>query len=287
MRVTALMYKKSAFLMGFSVFILFFGFAGAKELPFPNSCYEIIGETKYLKEPKEVLFVLIDESAGFDENIVERVVTLVTSWLDEGKAIEVFRFSSFSKDRYTEKVIGGLADPAPTDEFLDNIKRSERLKFDQCHKKQLLLAKNQVRKAMLGIFSGSSTEIGHSDIVANLKTVSGHIKRSDAKLKKVLIVSDMLENSSITSFYESGQVRQIDPDQELAKVEKAGFMGDFYGAEVYIFGLGYFARSELSKKESYLDPKRLSLIKDFWANYIKKSNGKVAEIGTPMLLGNL
>jgi len=58
----------------------------------------------------------------------------------------------------------------------------------------------------------------------------------------------MLENSSITSFYTNGQVRRIDPDQELTKVENAGFIGDFHGAEVYIFGLGYFARSELSKK---------------------------------------
>ncbi len=281
-----MMRKKSAFFTALFVFILF-GFAGAKELPFPNSCYEMIGETKYLKEPKEALFVLIDESTGFDENIVERVVALVMSWLDEGKAIEVFRFSSFSKDRYTEKVLGGLVDPAPTDEFLDNIKRSERLKFDQCHKKQFLLAKKQVRQAMLDIFSGSSPKIGHSDIISNLKTLSGHIKRSNAKSKKVLIASDMFENSSITSFYASGHVKRIDPDQEVAKVEKAGFVGDFYGAEVYVFGLGYFARSELSKKESYLDPERLRLIKAFWANYIKKSNGKVVEIGTPMLLGNL
>lgn len=279
---------RKAWIFAVPFFPLFFwGVVGAKELPFPQSCYELIGETKYIQEPKDALFVFVDESVGFDENMVERAVSLILRWLDEGKAIEVFRFSSFSKDRYTEKVMGGLIDPPPSDEFLDNVRRSERLKFEQCHKKQLLLAKAQVKQALLGIFSSSSPGIGHSDIIYNLKTLSSHVKTSKAKQKKVLIVSDMLENSSITSFYASGHVRRIDPSQDMAKIEKGGFLGDFGGAEVSVFGLGYFARSELSKKETYLDPERLGPLKAFWAEYIKKSNGKAGEIGAPILLGNL
>lgn len=63
--------------------------------------------------------------------------------------------------------------------------------------------------------SESNNEIPHSDIISSIKRISGHIDYEFSEKKWVLIISDMLENLSMTSFYKNGEVRILDPEGEF------------------------------------------------------------------------
>jgi hypothetical protein len=260
----------------------------AEKVPFPRTSYEAIGKTEALKPSQEVLFVLIDESVEFDTNIMRQMMEMVVNWLKAGRSIEVIRFSSSVKGRYTEVVTKGQVDPEPTASFTDNLKRSKLVRFEAMHRQQMILAKRQTIKAMKSILKSSSKKIPQSDILANMQYLSEHIRKNPVKKKIVFIASDMFENSRVTSFYHKGRVRTINPEKEMQKAKKAGMLANFgNNTTVYVMGLGYFWGGEQGKKERYLGPKRALRLKTFWKNYFKASNARIGEIGAPLMIGAL
>lgn len=274
-------------LLGFMAMLAVVAPVRAERIPFPDSCYVAAGEKEALGVVNEAIFLLIDESVGFDANIIDRVRAVVLNWLKDGRAVEIIRFSSHIAGRYTEVMLSGRLDPEPTEDFLDGVKRSKREKFERCHRGRGVIARNTVSRAINNVLTTSNKGIPHSDILANIHESARHIKQVPAKRKIVLIVSDMLENSTITSFYSGGRVKQIGAKDELGKVEKARLFGDLDGAKVYIFGLGYFPGNQSTRNEQYLDPRRKRELVEFWSEYIARSNGKVGEIGAPLMYGGI
>jgi len=262
--------------------------AQANQIPFPRTSYEAIGKSSELKTPEAALFVVADESVGFDKNMIMRADQMMVEWLEPGRSVEVVRFSSGVKGRYTEVVTSGRLDPEPSEDFVNQLKRSELSKFQSYHRRQLKIAKIQAQKALLSIIQTSNKSVPYSDIVSNMKYISGHIKQFNAKRKVILVISDMFENSSVTTFYSKGHVKNINPDREIKKVSEAGMQADFgENVTVYVLGLGYFWSGEGSGKEKYLDPKRASKVAAFWTKYFEAGHAQVGEIGMPLMYGSM
>lgn len=260
----------------------------AEKIAFPKTSYEAINKTDELGLPEATLFVVADESVGFDRNMIMRANEMMVEWLEPGRSVEVIRFSSGVKGRYTEVVSSGRLDPEPSDSFTNNLKRSELARFDKLHRQQLMLAKIQAQKALLSIIKTSNSSVPYSDIVSNMKHVGDHIKQYASNRKVVLVISDMLENSSIITFYSKGHVKTVNPDAALKAVADAGMVADFgENVDVYVLGLGYFWAGEGSGKERYLDPKRASKVKEFWKRYFETSHANVREIGMPLMYGTI
>ncbi|MBN4082370.1 hypothetical protein JYT13_01030 [Mariprofundus ferrooxydans] len=280
--------KKIVFI-GLYVFALVFPvLAHANKIPFPRTSYEAISKASELKIPAAALFIVADESVGFDKNMIMRANEMMVEWLEPGRAIEVIRFSSGVKGRYTEVVTAGRLDPEPSEDFVDNLKRSELGKFQKLHRQQLRMAKVQAQKALLSIIRSSNKSVPYSDIVSNMMHVSQHIKQFKANRKVILVISDMFENSSVTTFYSKGHVKNINPDREIKKVSEAGMQADFgENVTVYVLGLGYFWSGEGSGKEKYLDPKRASKVAAFWTKYFEAGHAQVGEIGMPLMYGSM
>lgn len=254
---------------------------------FPKTCLEAIGKAKELPETTHTLYVLVDETVGFDTNVVSRVTELVISWLKDGRAIEIIRFSAGMPGRYTEVVMEGRIDPEPSEEFLDEIRRSERMRFERCHSLQPIQSRKAVRVTLASLFERSDKGLPHSEIVSSIQEISVHIKRNKTSKKTVLIVSDMLENSEIAKFYSAdGYVRTISVTDELARIRKTGLLSDMEGTRVYIFGLGYLPATK-SQDRKYLGASGKKALVDFWLGYINESKGTVGEIGAPLMHGAL
>ena len=102
------------------------------------------------------------------------------------------------------------------------------------------------------------------------------------------MVSDMLENSNITSFYapDTGP-RKIDAAVELAKTDKAKVVTDYRGAKVYVIGAGVVPKSNKPRSGNYRSQEIMAPLKSFWAQYFEKSNAKLVEFGQPLLLAPL
>jgi len=99
----------------------------------------------------------------------------------------------------------------------------------------------------------------------------------------VIIVSDMLENSSITSFYVGSRMRAIDPQAELLKIGNAGIKADFVGARVYVVGAGAISEKSADAR-SYRDPRAMLALEDFWRRWFSASHAEIVEFGKPMPL---
>lgn len=244
------------------------------QLKYPGA-EKLLCET--LPKPKKALFLLVDQTLSYNEEFIEEVKSKVLPWLKPGRFVEIIVFSSNSGGKYTKPVLKLLMDPEiPEDKLIIKYIFAYQRFHSEILNAQRMTVEIYLKKAM----EEGDPSIPKSNIVETLKRVSSYVKEFPAEEKTVLIVSDMLQNSDVTSFYYRNGVRLINPTKELKKVEDAGLVGDFGEARIFVIGLGYL------NGKKYLGKKLINL-KKFWKAYFEKSNGRVVEIGTPFLLRDL
>jgi hypothetical protein len=137
-------------------------------------------------------------------------------------------------------------------------------------------------QSITAAFEEASGDLPRTELIGNLARLTEDVMKSTRGGQPyVLIISDMLEHSETTTFYGHGRLRDIDPEAELRKVSDLGMIGDFRGARVYVLGAGY------SLKGTYRAAKEMQRIEAFWRQYLERSNGTLAEFGSPSLLGDI
>lgn len=230
------------------------------------------------------IFVVIDQTTMFDGGLRQSIADNIRPFLKPGNAFSVTQFSAFTQSHYTDVLVSGKLDQVLEKAARDDVSKPVLNKFDQCMTAQSRLAGQLVGGAMKTAFGGSSSDIAKSDVFASLKDISGKVRQSAAQHKVVLLASDMLENSSITSFYANQAVRQIDPEKELKLVANNQLFGDFGGAKVYVIGAGLLAEDSKHQKGVYRSTQTMQALSRFWTGYFKKSNAELVEFGQPALL---
>lgn len=230
------------------------------------------------------IFIVIDQTTLFDGRLKQAIANNVRPFLKPGNAYSVTQFSAFIQSHYTDVLVSGKLDPALTKVTRDDVSKPVLNKFDQCMAIQPRLAGQSVGRAMRAAFEGSGSDIAKSDILAALKDISGKVRKSAAQRKVVLLASDMLENSSVTSFYSKQVVRQINHEKELKLVADSQLFGDFGGARVYVIGAGMLAEDAKHPGGVYRSSQTMQALFRFWAEYFKKSNAELIEFGQPALL---
>lgn len=248
-----------------------------------TSCYE--GKLNAPTAPlTKELFVLIDQTTLLDDQLKQSVAEQIRPFLSKGNGFSVLVFSAFTQGKYTQLLTSGQLDHAMPDALRSDVSKPVLGKFDQCITRQTGLAGQAVGAALRSAFDGSSGEIAKSDVLASLKDISGKVRQSKATEKVVLLVSDMLENSSVSSFYANQSVRKIDPSKEMKLATDNNLIADFSGARVYVLGAGLLSDDAKNKKATYRDPKTMLALAGFWKSYFEKSNAQLIEFGQPALL---
>jgi hypothetical protein len=264
--------------------LLLAGVASAAPADAIRSCYH-----KALPDnggaPDTELFVAIDQTTPLDPSLKQLVADNVRPFLAPGHGFTMVTFSAFTQGHYTEVTAAGRLDRLLTPEQRNDISKPLLLKFDLCTQRQPQQAAQLVGTALRSAYDGTSRDIAKSDVLASLKAISALVHDSKAKNKVVLLVSDMLENSSVSSFYaDKGRaVRKIDTRRELELAEKSGLLADFGGARVYVIGAGLLDDDGKNGK-AYRDPKTMNALAGFWSSYLSRSNAKLVEFGQPALL---
>lgn len=230
------------------------------------------------------LFIAIDQTTVFDEKLQAQIAEMAGKSVKPGGAYTLFDFSAFSQGHYTEVVTRGVIESPISEKLRDDINERALRSFDACMTGQSAYAKKTLLAAIVRVESVATSELAKSDILAAMKDISDKVRASPASDKVVLIASDMLENSSVSSFYSHNAVRRIDPRAEMKKATAAGLIGDFGGARIYVIGAGLMA-GDAKIKNVYRDPQTMSALKQFWTLYFQQSNATVGEFGAPALLG--
>lgn len=229
------------------------------------------------------IFVLIDQTTVLDPALTNLVLENVWGFLQPNSGFTVARFSAFSQGHYTEVVTSGILEAPIADKARDGIGVRQLKKFDECMAGQLGWGRKRATDAAKASMAGATTELAKSDILSALSEISQRVRESKARHKVVFLVSDMLENSSVSSFYaSSSQVRRIDPGKELAAAEKAHLIPDFGGARVHVLGAGLLGPA--ANVKSYRDTLTMSALRTFWTAYFKKTAADLAQFGEPSLI---
>jgi hypothetical protein len=253
-----------------------------------KSCYDLAKiEGKNTAITKE-LFVLVDQTTSLDDELKQSVIQNSVANVNYGNAFTVAKFSAFVQGNYSGVVTSAQLDWPLKEDIRNDTPKKLLQGYDKCMKAQVGYAKKTLDDSIYKTFGASTNTIVRSDILKSLQELAKNtVKTSMAKQKTVFIVSDMLENSSITSFYYKNGVKKIDPVAEMKIVEANKMLADFGGANVYVLGAGLVPSTSKVASDSYRDPKTMNALQEFWKMYFKKSNAQLVEFGQPALLGRV
>lgn len=250
------------------------------------SCYGSRLTAPVVPMDKEI-FVIIDQTTQFDNGLKQSVANQIRPFLTAGNGFTVLIFSAFTQGNYTQVLTSGQLDHALPTARRNDVSKPLLAKFDQCISRQTVLAGQAVGSALRAAFEGSSDDIHKSDVLASLKDISGKVRQSRATSKIVLLASDMLENSSFSSFYAKKTVRRIDPEREIKLAGDNQLMGDFGSARIYVMGAGLLSEAATKNKAAYRDPRAMQALTGFWTTYFNQSKSQLIEFGQPALLNQV
>jgi hypothetical protein len=243
------------------------------------SCYDQLREYAP-RIPLGDLTVLIDQTAYLDARLRQIVRETVDRLLRPGVNLSIATFSAYLQGRYLDVLVSGLAE-APIDaRQRDFVSKRDLRQNEECLSDQLVFARRLAAKSLDAAFEGIDPNIPRSDIFAALRDLSRRVDNAPANARIVIVVSDMLENSSITSFYQAGRLRTIDVSAELRKVAAAGIRADFHEAQVFVIGAGGISERS-SDDRSYRDPHALLALEEFWRRWFAASHAELIEFGKP------
>lgn len=250
------------------------------------SCYDSKLSAPATAQAKEI-FIVIDQTTLLDGQLKQSVANQIRPFLTAGNGFSLIVFSAFTQGKYTQLLSSGQLDHPLPSERRNDVSKPQLGKYDQCMARQSAQAGQVVGGALRTAFEGASGEIAKSDVLASLKDISGKVRQSKAREKVVLLVSDMLENSSVSSFYSSQSVRRIDPEREMKLATDHQLIGDFGVARIYVIGAGLLSDDGQKNKAAYRDPKTMQALTSFWQAYFETSNAQLVEFGRPALLNQI
>ena len=246
------------------------------------SCYDALKLNNPNPTVEKELFILVDQTTPLDKNMMIYTYKNMMKFIKNGYAVTIASFSANANGKYTDVAYAGKLEALLADGSKHDIAKKVLRKYQGCMNGQYKYAKKKATKALVGVLKGANKNLPHSDIIKSLDDISKHIiKPSNASKKTVLLVSDMIEHSSITSFYSKGNLKKINAKKELAKIKSSGHVANFAGADVYVIGAGTVG------KKGYRDAKTLKALTSFWESYFSSTNANLKAFGTPMLLENV
>ena len=252
-----------------------------------RSCYTANKITLPAPQIERELFILVDQTTPLDAGLQASVRENVGRLVKPGTAYVVASFSSFGQGRYLEILSAGTLEGSIDENKRDDISVKLLRSFDACMQKQLGYGLKAASAALNKALEGSRPDFARSDVMASLKELSSRVRQSTAHDKLVFIISDMLENSSVSNFYANRNVRALNPAKEMKAAEAAQQIGDFADARVFILGAGLVQENTGGRNKDngvYRDPKTLALLRQFWEEYFTRSNAKIIEFGMPALI---
>tara|TARA_R110002033_G_scaffold170712_1_gene213905 strand:- start:697 stop:1536 length:840 start_codon:yes stop_codon:yes gene_type:complete len=246
-----------------------------------KSCYDYanVDQKTAIAVPNRHLFVAIDGTFSPDLKIKKLVHQKVQLFLQPGDEITIIKFSAYVEDFYTNILFTGKLDTDISDR--DDVPKKLLRKFDNCMSQQSVYVQRKVDSNILQSFKAESIDVPKTEILSNLSQVIAPIIAADNQGRRVLLlVSDMVENSDVTSFYASNTLKTIMPEQEIAKVQQANMLSNFNQAEVYVLGAGWIA----SDTKGFRGGEKMLPLKQFWSQYFEHSNANLKAFGQPVLM---
>ncbi len=233
------------------------------------------------------IYVLVDQTVALDPTLQRSVLDNLAPLLRPGTKFAIAEFSAFSQGHYLNVLHAGVIERPLSASAEGDVPMSRLREFHTCLQQQAVYAQRLALGTTSQVLQTGSSSLDQSDIMMALKSVSSAVAQEKVQNRLIFVVTDGLENSSVTSFYAHNAVRHINPSVELKKAADSDLFGDFGGARVFVLGAAVLAAPETgsrAQRNGYRDPGTLMDLQRFWQGYFTHSNAKLVEFGTPALL---
>lgn len=250
------------------------------------SCYEA-NHIARKPNPDKVVFVLIDQTVKLDDQLKNQALRNIDRMIEPGARFVIAEFSAFSEGRYLQVLKTGIVETPLKESDYDDIPITRAPTIKSCFKGQFAFARKLAFDTAKKAMNDADPGLARSDIFAALQNIGKAIEEAPEKSKVLFLISDALENSSVTSFYVNNTVREIDANAELEKVKHANLLANLEEAKVYVLGAGVMGtanRGSRDARNGYRDPQTMTHLKAFWRSYFDASHAKLIEFGAPSLV---
>ena len=253
-----------------------------------NNCYGPVMPTidqSIIKQPERELFVLIDQTVKFDKKLAAELLKKTRGYIKQGDKITVVSFSANANKHYTELKFTGIMERPLPDSALDNTPTKNIKAYKRCLAWQEKNGKQAIANGIIKALTlpDDNYDFSNTEIIGAINTLATDlIGKSKIGERILLLYTDGLENSRLTTHFTKGNIRLLDPKAEMAKVKKAKMIPDLSGVKVYVIGGGWLEDGSL-----YLDSRKLNALRDFWEAFFAASGGRLEGFGQPMLLTDL
>lgn len=250
--------------------------------PYFKDCYAAAKLDVEPPAPSRELFILVDQTTGLDDGLRGTVAKNIERLLGPGTMFKIATFSARNNGRYATMLGEGEFQKAVPEDERSSLSVRGLENLDQC----LVQQEEGVRAEALQQV-GQATDVRastftNSEVLASLTQLSEAVRASPAKDKLVIIVSDLLEHSPVSSFYQNKDLKKIDPAAELERAARAELVGDFGGARIAIVGAGLLSPETDAK--AMRNTAALAALRSFWKQWLEHSNAQLIQYGEPDLV---
>lgn len=233
-----------------------------------SECENLLARISPQKDFREI-FIIIDQTTSFPKKIRTNALRNIFSTIKGNTAVSLFTFSEYTKDKYVSFVDHYYIPGEISQDKRDNLGKIKLKQFDQCLAAQTYGMKRKLANDIYSQLFEENSAAKNSEILFSLQEISTEaVKISRAKEKIVFILSDMLENSSYTSFY-GKKLKDLNINKQMDIVKKNHLFGNFDNAKIFVYGAGTV------DKETRRTGEGLRRLKQFWQSYFQQSSGEL------------
>lgn len=251
------------------------------------SCYAATHIQPQGKPYNRLVYIVVDQTVQLTPSLKQSVVNNTLRMLVPGSKFVIADFSAFSQGRYLSVLHSGIVEPPLAASRINSTPIQAAHALRRCLSLQHQFALRMVATTLKDVMNASTSSLDKSDVMLAMKVVSTAVSADPARYKTVFVVTDGLENSSITSFYANDAVRDIRPRSEMAKAAAAHMFGNFGGAWIYVLGSALMppaTHGTRAQLDGYRNPRTLLDLKRFWRDYFSRSDACLREFGEPALV---
>ena len=246
------------------------------------SCYDLVDIEEASLPINRGLLVVVDNTIELDHALQRESFEKIVRFMGEGDRVVIVSFSAYVKDQYTRIMADARLDRMLSSDAAFTVPKPKLKELRLCLAGQKRSLQRVVVTALEVIYAESSNDLPNTELVETLAKTSREILPVlEARETFLLIVSDMMEHSDVTSFYKAGDIRTIDPEAEMRKVEESGVEPVYPGTIAYVIGAGY------TGTRKYRSAKVLRAVEDFWRLYMERAGGRLDTFGTPSMFGDI
>lgn len=246
------------------------------------SCYAAVELDVPPPPPTRAVFVLIDQTTGIDDRLKDTARTNLERLLRPGSTFTVATFSAFTAGNFTRILASGVIEAPLSEAQRLHLSSPKVADMAACLPRQLAFARRIALEKFEEATGAATSSFTNSEIMASLRQLSEAVRASAAEERIVIVVSDLLEHSTVTSFYRDHNVRVIQPAEEMRKAEENGLIGDFDEARVAVIGAGLLAPD--SHAAATRPSGQREALRRFWEQWFARSNAQLIAYGEPDLV---